>query len=958
MGGRTTKVLPLVEAINLILWNIIQSNENGTMLTEDEIRQIKDLLENGTGGGSGGQGGFTKSQIINFVRNDLKTNKITDEMLDIAKLNELVQNYLTTQGITVPKTDSEINGLIRDYLIANPIRTRTDEEINNLISNYLVQNNIENISEVKVKEILSTYLTEKELPKTKEELKEIIQSLIGNGQSGNSLSESDVERLIESYLTNKSLPKSREELSTLITSVISASTLLNDKIREYFVQNPVNNLSEEDIKGIIRQYLIDNPISGGGSGLNTEQVQGLINQFFVQNELPLNKENLITLFNSEIEKYNTQNNIRAISAQDYTNISEIPSIRDKKIVSFDLEGQNLSITLGDNSKLSVTLPSSNGGELGGQTNNKPLFKEFEYGEVTLSKLPIIKGSGNSSVSRINFKRAFSQTPMVVINHNEEEMRLVHIFNVTSTYVDTQSNYFNGRRKMKYFAFVIDEQGLTNAEFLTDTKLNELKMVGNLRLEGNNLLFTEGTNTSEKQIVIPLSSGGTTVDEEQIRQIVNDTIVDKLDKGTYQGTAQDLKNEIDGKIANNSLHSVATSGNYSELNGKPNLDIYETIENATNKYQPKGTYVESSALHTVATSGNYDDLANLPNLTQYETVEGARANYQPIGDYATKSEVNTKIQDIIGTAPENLNTLQELAQALENDPNKIGTIISQLSGKLDKGNYNGTAENMNEKIISLEENAQGYQLISNMGSYVTKSYLNSLKSTQYWEKSNDKLITEKTLGDCYVDMLRICNSILGWDSWDLPTIEAQGEKTAGKYYRSTQKGKIYYCKETTTINNIDSAKNEFEERTIVDLYTKVANNSGSQSAGYLKLASPTKQSVSSEVEFTGNVTTNTLFVTGEIEGISDTRLKDNKIKIKNPLYIIDNLNGYTYDFKLDNSKRMGVVAQEVEKVLPLAVNNQILNDFEYKTVNYIYLIPVLIEAIKELNQEIKNLKGDK
>jgi len=105
--------------------------------------------------------------------------------------------------------------------------------------------------------------------------------------------------------------------------------------------------------------------------------------------------------------------------------------------------------------------------------------------------------------------------------------------------------------------------------------------------------------------------------------------------------------------------------------------------------------------------------------------------------------------------------------------------------------------------------------------------------------------------------------------------------------------------------------------------------------------------------------------------SDERLKDFDGKIDSALDKVMQLNGYYYTgndrakelgFEGDH-KQVGVSAQEVMKVMPEVVQDAPINskseekDLDYKTVQYERLVPLLIEAIKELKQEINTLKGD-
>jgi len=95
-------------------------------------------------------------------------------------------------------------------------------------------------------------------------------------------------------------------------------------------------------------------------------------------------------------------------------------------------------------------------------------------------------------------------------------------------------------------------------------------------------------------------------------------------------------------------------------------------------------------------------------------------------------------------------------------------------------------------------------------------------------------------------------------------------------------------------------------------------------------------------------------------ISDQRLKHDINKIENALDKVSQINGYTFTYNEDGKQSAGVIAQEIEGVLPSAVENKKLvfsgqEGVEYKTVQYDQIHGLLIEAIKELKAEIEELK---
>ncbi|CAM0063572.1 long tail fiber protein distal subunit [Vibrio phage F86] len=101
-------------------------------------------------------------------------------------------------------------------------------------------------------------------------------------------------------------------------------------------------------------------------------------------------------------------------------------------------------------------------------------------------------------------------------------------------------------------------------------------------------------------------------------------------------------------------------------------------------------------------------------------------------------------------------------------------------------------------------------------------------------------------------------------------------------------------------------------------------------------------------------------TGNVTAYSDIRLKSNIERIENPLEKIKQLSGYTYDKKRSMSesetrRETGVIAQEVEKVLPEAVHVDANDPDSIKSVAYGNMIGLLVESIKELNEKVERLE---
>jgi hypothetical protein len=96
--------------------------------------------------------------------------------------------------------------------------------------------------------------------------------------------------------------------------------------------------------------------------------------------------------------------------------------------------------------------------------------------------------------------------------------------------------------------------------------------------------------------------------------------------------------------------------------------------------------------------------------------------------------------------------------------------------------------------------------------------------------------------------------------------------------------------------------------------------------------------------------------------SDDRLKNNLGNIPNALALVKTLNGFYYeanqtavDLGYEVKKEVGVSAQQVQAIMPEVVAPAPIDD-KYLTVRYERLVPLLIEAIKELEAQVAELKA--
>ena len=97
----------------------------------------------------------------------------------------------------------------------------------------------------------------------------------------------------------------------------------------------------------------------------------------------------------------------------------------------------------------------------------------------------------------------------------------------------------------------------------------------------------------------------------------------------------------------------------------------------------------------------------------------------------------------------------------------------------------------------------------------------------------------------------------------------------------------------------------------------------------------------------------VYATGDVYAGSDRRIKENISELSNALDKIKNLKGYSYNKIGVTHRSIGLMAQDVEKIIPEVVSR---NKEGMKGIDYGQMIAMLVEAIKELNSKMETMNG--
>ena len=192
---------------------------------------------------------------------------------------------------------------------------------------------------------------------------------------------------------------------------------------------------------------------------------------------------------------------------------------------------------------------------------------------------------------------------------------------------------------------------------------------------------------------------------------------------------------------------------------------------------------------------------------------------------------------------------------------------------------------------------------------------------------------------------------------------QADGSAGQFLKTDGSGQLAFATVDTDLSNDTTPQLGGDLDGQGNNIYSLQGNIGSDAGDYLVWTTDTQMDVyingSNEFRFEsdgdfhadGNVVAYSTTVS------SDERLKENIEVVSDALNKVSVLRGVTFDWIRDGKPSAGVIAQEVQNVLPQAVTEVTgMNGVQHLTVNYSALTSILIEAIKELKAEVEELKN--
>ena len=642
-------------------------------------------------------------------------------------------------------------------------------------------------------------------------------------------------------------------------------------------------------------------------------------------------------------------------------------------IQLESDGSNIYLNTGGTSNkvfVNGNLDLASGAEI--QINGSQITAADLSG-FTSSVRSQISASGdisyNSSTGVISFSQASAPVTSVFGRTGAVALTLSDVTGVmpnTGSLSEGSNLYFTNERVDDRVAALL--QAGTNMSLSYDDTNGQLTISssGKTQEEIEDIVGTMFTSNTENGLSVTYDDNDGTLDVD-----VNDFTITLTGDVTGTGTVTNLGNvSFATTVAANSVAlGTDTTGNYvGTLQAGTGLS---TSGNATGE----GIAHSISLDDTAVTAGSYGSASAIPTFTvdaQGRITAASTVTVDTYSGWSLQADTGGA-----GSIPEG--TVVDIAGGEGIDTAFSGstvTVSGELASTTNKGiaSFNSTDFSVSSGVVSIVhehiEDIVGGMLSGGGATSVAYNDSTGVVTISSTDTNTNTQRTDEEIRDVIGAMISGsgATSVTYNDSANTMVISSTDNNTT----YSVGDGGLTQKNFTTALKNKLDGIAAGATNTAAPHYTSAITSSDVTTA--LNYTPYNSTNPSGYTTYSSNQATNTnssvtfaqVSSTGDIIAYaSDDRLKDRGNNIENALEKVESLNGFHFnwnDTANDLSEQfdkhvnhIGVSAQEVEEILPEVVQPAPV-DGEYKTVQYEKLVPLLIEAIKELKSEIESLKS--
>ena len=476
---------------------------------------------------------------------------------------------------------------------------------------------------------------------------------------------------------------------------------------------------------------------------------------------------------------------------------------------------------------------------------------------------------------------------------------------------------------------LDSLQINGTDVLThDGSTVTLKNVALDSTAGSNLTASINTNTANIATnTADIAANTTAITTNTTAIATNATAITTGDASTL--TSANAYTDT-REVAITTAYTAAIASSTSS--GTASANAYTDSEIATATTDITTAYTSADQL-ILASAKGYTDTREVAITTAYQT-------YADQAEADAKAYADTEIANLVDSAPTTLDTLNELASALGDDANFSTTVTNSIATKLATADFTSTADTWlgTKDTGDLAEGSNLYYTDARVDARITNAGQ-----------------TPITGSDLDMNGNRVLFANVYATTGDLPSATTYH----GMFAHVHATGKGYFAHAGNWVE-LANASEVFDGNynSLTNLPTIPTNNNQlANGAGYVTTDTNTTYtagnglSLSGSNEFTMSGSyTGSFTATGDVTAYSDKRLKRNIETITNAVDTVSKLRGVNYE--KDGRNSTGVIAQEIEEVLPQVVHTDADG---MKSVAYGNIVGILIEAIKEQQKEIEELK---